>query len=80
MKLIQLIHNFQAYLKSERIRAEQAKTDGAYLVNAYTDRDFMKDLIKGTNKKIDIYTLDGVHIVISDGEKKKPSHKSIWNY
>ena len=80
MKLLNIIHKFQDYLKSERIRAEQAKADGAYLVNAYTDKEFLKELIKNTDKQIDVFMLDGVHLVIHANEKKKSNRHNIWNY
>ena len=79
-KLINLIHRFQDYLKSERIKAEQAKGDMGYLVNAYTDIPTMKELIKGTDRRIDIFLADGTHLVVSADEKKKTSRRGIWNY
>lgn len=74
------IHKFQEYLKSERIKAEQAKGDMGYLINSYTDIPTMKEIIKGTDKRIDIFLTDGTHLVVSADEKKKANRRGIWNY
>ena len=63
---------WKLFLKERQYKKQKAEGNGALLVDAYTDPSFLKDLIRGTNKVIEVFTLDGAHIIIKpDNEKKQ---------
>lgn len=59
MKVIRMFIN---YLHDQKIKAELAKSESAYLLNAYTDTKTMEQLAKNTDRIIIAYLKDGVRL------------------
>ena len=74
-----MVNIIRDYLRDRKKRTEIARGDNGYLVNAFIDKAFIRDLINEvirTGVDVTIYSLDGQRMIISKHNNDKP--KNNW--